>query len=204
MTRSLAGKMSDAMSQAWTEMRATLVRGFTLVELLMVVAIIGVLAAVAWPMLGSGDAQKLAVAAEETANFLRLAQSEARRTGGYVLVDGKTTSGRLALYQSNSSAQMPPATGTAALLDPLTKNAAVLDVTGSLFSRGVTLTPIFRSGIATSWSQLLIGPGLSQFQAFDGIPNKGPIQINSGVLLSYGGQSLLVRVNEVTGRVTLP
>lgn len=173
-------------------------RGFTLVELLMVVAIIGVLAAVVWPMLGSGAPQKLAVAAEETANLLRLAQSEAQRTGGYVLVDGKSTAGQLKLYYSDIGAA-----AATPINDPLTKSPAVLDVGANLFSRGVTLTPSFRSG-SNAWPQLLIGPGVSQFRAFDGVFAKGFIQSDSGVQLSLGGQSLLVRVHEITGRVTLP
>lgn len=177
--------------------------GFTLAEMLVTVAILGVVAAVAIPLLSSGDSTKLDVAAEETANLLRFAMSEARRTGGYVLVDGKTTAGQLALYNSSSSAQLPPWAGSA-IIDPLTKGIAVLDVSNNAFSQGVKLIPQFRAG-GQARTQLLIGPGLGQLQGFDGYSNpKGVLQANSGVLLSYGTQSVTININEVTGLVTLP
>lgn len=178
--------------------------GFTLFELLIAVVIAGVIAAVALPLLSSGDPQKLDLAAGETANLLRFAHSEARRTSGYVLVDGRSNAGRLALYHSNANAETPPAAGTSAVNDPLTKRAAVLDLGGSAFSGGVSLTPQFRAG-GSAWTQLLIGPGVSQLQGFDGASvNKGALQANSGVLLGHGGQSISVGIDAVTGLVTLP
>jgi prepilin-type N-terminal cleavage/methylation domain-containing protein len=178
-------------------------RGFTLVEMLTVTTILAIVAAAAIPLLSANDPQKLSIAAEETANILRFALSEARRTGGYVLVDGKTTAGQITLYYSNSSAAVPPASGTAAVYDPMTKRAAVLMPAGSPFSQGVVLTPNFKVG-ANGWPQLLIGPGLTQMQAFDGVANKGPLQANSNVLLSFGSQSTTVSINSVTGLVTSP
>lgn len=173
--------------------------GFTLVEMLIVVTILGVVATVALPLLSSNDPQKLNVAAEETANTLRFALSEARRTGGYVLVDGKTTAGRLKLYYSNSSANL-----TTAINDPLTKRTLDLNVSSSAFSQGVTLTPQFRAGGLAN-KQLLIGPGLTQIQGFDGIGiNQGTLQANSGVLLTLGSKSVTVSINQITGLVTLP
>lgn len=176
-------------------------RGFTLVEMLVTVAILAVVAAVAVPLLSSGDSKRLDVAAEETANLLRFAMSEARRTGGYVLVDGKTTSGKLAIYNSNASGNIPPSSGTSAIVDPLTKLAMVLDVTGSAFSTGVTLTPQFMAG-GGARPQLLIST--SALTALDSPSSYGPLQAGSGVLLSYGGQSITASINEVTGLVTLP
>jgi prepilin-type N-terminal cleavage/methylation domain-containing protein len=173
--------------------------GFTLVEMLVSITILGIIAAAVIPLLSSNDPQKLSVAAEETANTLRFALSEASRTGSYVLVDGKSTTGQLGLYNSDSSGNL-----NSAINDPLTKRAAILDVSGSPFSRDVSLAPQFRAG-GSAWPQLLIGPGLSQLQVFDGAAvNKGALQPNSGVLLSYGGQSITVSLNEATGLVSLP
>ena len=178
--------------------------GFTLGEMLVTVAILGIIASAVVPLLSSGDPQKLAVAAEETANTLRFALSEAKRTGSYVLVDGKTTSGHLKLYFSNATANVPPAAGTSAINDPLTKRALDLDVNRSAFSQGVTLTPQFQAG-GQARLQLLIGPGLSQIQGFDGASNgHGPLQANSGVVLTLGSQSVVVGLNQATGLVTLP
>ena len=56
-------------------------RGVTLVELLVVVAIIGVVAVVATPFLSSADPQKLDYAASEFASAMQYARSEAIRTG---------------------------------------------------------------------------------------------------------------------------
>ena len=178
--------------------------GFTLGEMLVTVAILGIIASAVVPLLSSGDPQKLAVAAEETANTLRFALSEAKRTGGYVLVDGKTTSGHLKLYRSDATANVPPAAGTSAINDPLTKRTLDLDVNRSAFSQGVTLIPQFRAG-GQARLQLLIGPGLSQMQGFDGTSNgQGALQANSGVVLTLGSQSVVVGLNQLTGLVTLP
>ena len=175
------------------------VSGFTLVEMLVTITILGTVANAVVPLLSSNDPQKLSVAAEETANTLRFALSEAKRTGGYVLVDGKNTSGHIKLYYSTNNANL-----TTSITDPLTKRTADLNVANSAFSNGVTLAPQFRAG-GSSRPQLLIGPGLSQMQGFDGVTSpEGTLQANSGVLLALGSQSVLVSVNQATGLVTLP
>jgi prepilin-type N-terminal cleavage/methylation domain-containing protein len=176
--------------------------GFTLVEMLVVVVILGVVAKVTIPLLSSNDPQKLSVAAEETVNTLRFAFSEVKRTNGYVLVDGLTTAGRLKLYYSDINANL----GTA-INDPLTKRASDLNVTSSVFSQGVTLTPQFRGGGQVR-ALLLIDPTLTQMKApvsiGGGVGGGLALQANTGVLLTLGSQSILVSINEKTGLVALP
>ena len=167
--------------------------------MLVSIAILGITAVTVIPLLSSSDPQRLDVAAEETANLLRFALSEASRTGGYVLVDGRTVIGRLSLHNSDATGNL-----ISAIDDPLTKRAAILDIGGSPFSQGVLPAPQFNAG-GSPWTQLLIGPGMTQLQAFDGVTvNRGVLQSNSGVLLSYGGQSITVSLNEATGLASLP
>ena len=172
--------------------------GFTLAEMLITITILGILAAAAIPLLSANDPQKLSVAAEETANTLRFALREAKRSGGYVLVDGETTSGQLKFYTSNASA-----TVGAAVVDPLTKRAMILNMNSSVFSAGVILSPQFNSTGGPD-AGILIGPGLSQIQTIKNGSPVSALQANSGVLLSYGAQSVTVNINEITGLVTLP
>lgn len=182
--------------------RSRQAEGFTLTELLVVLVVIGIVGALAIPVFSSSlQSKKLEVAAQEVASAMRFAVSEARRSGGYVMVDGKTI-GHLKVYYSNASGGVG-----AAVSDPLTKRALDLDVSGSSSSAGVTVTPKFlgSSGVR---DVLLISPDAQpQFWALKGYgggSNDGPLQAGSGVLLTLGTQSVTVAINEVTGRVTLP
>ncbi len=173
--------------------------GFSLLEILVVVVILGVVATVTLPLLSANNPQKLNVAAEETANTLRFALSEAKRTNGYVLVDGKNSAGHLKLYYSTSNANL-----TTAIADPLSKRSTDLNVTNSAFSQGVVLTPQFKAG-GSARKQLLIAPNVAQMWGFDGVgSNEGLLEANSSVLLTLGSQSVLVSINQNTGLVTLP
>ena len=171
--------------------------GFTLSELLIVVAIISVVGAVAIPMLSFQDSKKLDVAAVDVGNALRFAV-QGGRTGAYVLVDAKSAPGRLKVVTSNASgADLGP------LNDPLTKRALDIDIEGGAFSAPVTVAPAFMQG-GTAYKQLLIGPA-GQLQVFDGPANNmGPLQSGSGVVLSLGTPSVTVSINETNGFVVIP
>ena len=183
--------------------------GYSLAEMTIAVAIVAILAAALLPTLSSNEPHRLELAAEEVATALRFAVSESRRIGSnglstYVLVDGKTNAGKLRVYVSNASAQIPPVSGTSVVNDPLTKRALVVDPVTANSLQGITLAPPFKVG-AQPWGQLLISQNPTQFRVFDGVGNdKGLLQANSGVLLSLGANTVTVSFNELTGMVTRP
>ena len=171
-------------------------QGFTLVESLVVIALVGILALATIPLLSSQDPTRLDAAAAEVGNALRFAVSESNRTLNYVLVDGSVP-GRLALLNSNAAGA-----NLGALADPLTKRAFAVDASGTAAFGAVDLAPrFFKAG--TPYTQLLIGPG-TQLQAFDGGTNRGTLEAGSGVVLTLGLQSTTVSLNEATGKVTVP
>ncbi len=174
-------------------------RGYALVEILFTLVVIALVAAVAAPRFSTADSKKVDAAAEEVANAMRFALAEANRTGGYILIDG-STSGHLKIYTANSSGNTQ-----GAVTDPLTKRALDLNINGSAFSSGVTVTPKFMAG-GSARNQLLIGPvnQPNRFNAYSDGGFEGVLQSGSGVVLTLGSQSSTVLFNEVTGLVTLP
>src|SRR6266568_1941700 len=115
-------------------------RGFTLLETLVAVVLIGIVALAAVPLLSSQNPTKLDVAAAEVGNALRFAIGEAERIGGYVLVDGSAP-GRLLVARSDASGA-----SLGAVMDPLTKLALVIDTSGPAFSGQVSMAPRFMQG----------------------------------------------------------
>jgi len=172
--------------------------GFALFELLIVVAVISTVAVVAIALLSSQNPTKLGVAAEEVGNALRFAVNEARRTDRHILVDAKSTAGRLKVVKSDASGA-----NLGTVNDPLTKRALDIDTAGSALSGTVSMTPRFMQG-GIAYTQLLISPA-TQLRAFDGpAANMGALQPGSGVVLALGGNTITVTIHESTGFVAIP
>ncbi len=182
-------------------------RGFTLLETLVAVVLIGIVALAAVPLLSSQNPTKLDVAAAEVGNALRFALSEVERIAGCAWVEGSVP-GHLQVY--SSAACNKNAWG--AVSDPLTKRALDVDTSGPAFSGQVSIAPKFFYG-GTAYTQLLIvGAGVvspgTQLYVYDSSTSpptqKGPLGPGSGVVLTLGPQSVMVALNEITGLVTLP
>jgi type II secretory pathway pseudopilin PulG len=165
------------------------------VEALIVIALIGIAAMVAIPMLRSQQPTRLDAAATEVGNALRFALGEAQRTGGYLLVDASTP-GHLRVHASNASGAM-----LGALNDPLTKSPLDIGASAPLWSSAIAMSGSFFSG-GVAYTQLLVGP-VGQLRAFEGGVDRGPLQAGSGVVLTSGTLSAAVAISEATGRVAI-
>ena len=73
--------------------------GYTLGEILIVVSLLGIVAAVAVPNFSSTDPQPLELAAEEIANAMRFARSEAMRLGRPIGFSQKSSNTRIQVFQ---------------------------------------------------------------------------------------------------------
>lgn len=81
--------------------------GYTLTELLIVVTILGVVAAIAVPEFSSDDQQKLDVAAAEIAAAMRFARSEAIRVGAPHGFRQRSSTKRVRVFSLDSSVSPP-------------------------------------------------------------------------------------------------
>jgi prepilin-type N-terminal cleavage/methylation domain-containing protein len=169
-------------------------RGFTLVEALIVVALIGIVALATIPMLRSQEPIQLEAAAVDVGNALRFAAGVAQ--GGYVLVDASAP-GRLRVHTSDPSGAI-----LGAVNDPLKKTPLDIDIAAAPWSSQVGMTARFYQG-GVAYQRLLLGPG-GTLQVFDGAINRGPLQAGSGVVLTLGTLSATVAIDEATGRVVIP
>jgi len=75
---------------------------YTLVEILIVVSLLGIVAAVAVPNYSSVDPQPLDLAAEETANAMRFARSEAMRLGSPIGFRQHSINKRIRVFRADT------------------------------------------------------------------------------------------------------
>ena len=83
-------------------------RGYTLVELVIVVTVLALIAAIAVPSLSSGPKKDLDLAAQEFAAAMRFARSESIRTGepyGFLQQSGAK---RIRVYRLDTGNSPPP------------------------------------------------------------------------------------------------
>ena len=158
-------------------------RGFTLLEILVVVVILAIAAAMAVPMLSAGGATKLQAAAEMVAADLEYAKSMAISRGGRY---------RVTFDVAGNAYQVEDPNG--AVIDhPITKGSPyVVDFDGGRLS-GVEIASADFDGTAGVQFDSLGSPYRATEEALD-----------SGVLtLRIGDRTETVHVEPVTGMITI-
>lgn len=190
--------------------QAPALRGFTLVEMLVVVTLLAALAGVVVPSLSSLNDHRLDVAAIEVRDALRFARSEAMRRGQPTLVDAETAPGKIKVLALSSGSPLVPATcnsysASNTVADPRTKSAFVIDITGGTFSGGVVVTPRFLVS-GTAYAGLIFNAhGVpSDVCQIAGTNSKGAPAAGSNVVLTLGNRQTTVSLDTGTGRVSTP
>lgn len=178
-------------------------RGYTLTEMLIVVVLLALLAAVAMPT-GGGDADViLDRAAAEIATAFRYARSEAIRTGeGHGLTVSQSTQKTTV---EKYDITIAPITTLYTLTHPITKQPYDFNVNTDSGTQGVSISnssDIFNFGSTGRRRSLIFDPNGTPVWIVGSDPTRH-LLVDATVELSYQGRQRLVDVAPMTGRVTV-
>ena len=178
-------------------------RGYTLLELVIVVAILGIVAVVAIPSLSPERDRKLDLAAEEIASAIRFAHSEAIRTGeGHGLTISQATQ---KVTVKNYDISVAPIITLGTLVHPISKQVYDFNINTSSVTNGVTISnssDVFNYGPEGRRRSLIFDAHGTPIWIVGSDPTRH-LLVDGIVELSYGGQQRYVDIAAITGRVTI-
>jgi prepilin-type N-terminal cleavage/methylation domain-containing protein len=181
--------------------------GVTLAEMLVVIAVIGIAAAIAIPQASTLSPGAADAAAAEVARAVRFAQREAIRTRTWQQVSADPVKQELRVYQADNS------TGITAT-HPVDKREYKISFAGNAMQRATIVSAVFQYDGGPTTNFASFGPdgapsyidpsktaqALSLF--LTGSPDIDPLKVEGKITLRYANQERVVRVAPVTGRVT--
>jgi Tfp pilus assembly protein FimT len=170
--------------------------GLSYIELVIIVIILGVIAAAAMPMLSSNDPAKLDNAANEVANAVRFAQAEAIRTKISYGINTDATNERIRVYRLSGT------TPTYDIYHPIDKKLYDIQMKTDTYVAGVDLVSanfVF-GGAATSTTNLDFSVEGSPKVTSAGVD----YMLTSGAItLSFRSQKRVISISPMTGRVAI-
>jgi prepilin-type N-terminal cleavage/methylation domain-containing protein len=174
-------------------------RGYTLVELVVVVGLLAVFATVALPSLRPTEDERLDLAASWIAETVRFARAEALRTAGPIYLEINRDTERLLVAQANlSGATVAPGT---TLVDPIGKQPLDLILSTAPPTAGIDITTVpftYPSGGAQA-SVVFDAQGLPMRKA----GGTSQLMTAGDITLARSGRQRIVHVDRLTGRVTI-
>ena len=182
--------------------------GVTLAEMVVVVAIVAIMAAIVLPKADPVSPAVADAAAGEVARALRFAQREARRTGSYYRVELSPTAQTLRVYRLTGS--NPPREDSASItLHPVDKQRYDMNFSANPNSRTQLVSSVFRYENGATTAYVSFAPDGSPVDTpknlilnFFGIKDIDPLAEDGKVILRHGNAERVVRVAPLTGRVT--
>ena len=184
-------------------MRAQKYRGYTLTEMLIVIALLGMVATIAIPADNNNDELKLDRAAAEVASAFRFARSEAIRTGeGHGLTVSQSTQ-KVTVKKYDIS--VVPISTLSTLTHPVDKQPYDFNVNTNKATAGVTIsnsTDIFNYGSEGRRRSLIFDENGVPIWIIGSDPTRH-LLVDGIVELTYGNQQRRLEVSAMTGRVTV-
>ncbi len=177
--------------------------GFTLLELLIVVSILGIVAVAAIPSLSSTEPYRLNLAAEEIAEAIRFARSESLRTGVPYGIQISQNTHRVTVYKADLSTT--PVSQSFVATHPVSKKPYDFNIATDRYTANVRIsnsTDPFSYATTVSRMNLLFDPAGIPFWIVRSTDTTYPLR-NGRVELSDGTLSRVVHVAQLTGRVTI-
>lgn len=179
-------------------MQAVRSQGFTLVELLIVTAILGIVALAAIPFLSSADPQRLDAAARSFADAIRFARDEAVRTGAPYGFTVTPSQRRIRVFRADMSGSPPSAVYD--VYHPVSKKPFDIDLRAETQMSVDTLaaTSSYRGACNTTEETVFDSRGRAYCR------NPYPVFCRQARLtLSLAGHNRVLTLDGFTGRVTI-
>lgn len=173
-------------------------QGFSLVELLIVITILGIVAAVAVPDVSSTSVNQLDLAAEEMAEAISFARSEAKRTGLPHGFRQQSSAKRIRVFRPDTS--VSPWTLIYDIYHPVSKKLYDIAFDAHPFARVDTIsrTPVYFGTCNQKGNIYFDGNGVPRCADPETI-----LLSKFAVTLTLDNHSRTVTLNGITGRVSI-